>query len=130
MVWILTILAFIIYLFVTAKKEEVAKINNQGGLYFKYKELIDFFLTIPDIEVEKKNNYSIILAVKGSGVITRFTIGHGFEGVSIFWLHQSLVFGEHSLSWNFPEYLPQSQMIDTIEKELENYQQNLLTDNF
>jgi hypothetical protein len=126
MVLVCTIVAFIIYLFVTHKKEEVDKIKNQGGIYFKYKELIDYFLTIPDIQVEKKNSYSITLLVRGAGVETRFIIGHGFEDVSIFWNHKSIMFGIHSLNWKFPEYQSQSQMISTIERELEIYQKNLL----
>ncbi|TXD48669.1 hypothetical protein [Polaribacter sp. IC073] len=116
--------------FVLGKKEEVAKVNVQGGLDLKYKELIDHFLIIPNIEIEKKNSYSMTLVVKGVNVQTRFTIGHGFEDVSVFWNHQSIMFGKHSLNWNFPEYLPQSQMIDKIEKELEIYQRNLIGNGF
>ncbi|WP_036153864.1 hypothetical protein [Maribacter forsetii] len=116
--------------FVLDKKEEVDKVKNQGGLYLKYKELIDHFLTIPNIKVEKKNNTSIILAVKDPNVVTRFTVGHGFEDVSVFWNHHSTTFGKHSLNWSFPEGLPQSQMINTIENELEIYQRNLLSNGF
>jgi len=130
MFWIIVIGGFLIYLFISTKKEEVDKIKSQGGLYLKYKELINHFLTIPNIEIEKKNSSSMILAVKDKYVVTRFTIGHGFEDVSVFWNHQSVTYGNHSLNWNFPESLPQSQMIDTIEKELYIYQRNLLSDGF
>jgi hypothetical protein len=131
MAWILLFVgAVVIYLFISTKKEEVSKVKNQGGLYLKYQELIDYFLTIPNIKVEKKNSYSVILAVKDANVVTRFTIGHGFEDVSVFWVHHSTMFGKHSLNWNFPESLPQSQMIDIIEQELELYQRNLISDGF
>jgi hypothetical protein len=122
--------AVVIYLFISTKKEEVLKVKNQGGLYLKYQELIDHFLTIPNIKVEKKNSYSVILAVKGANVVTRFTIGHGFEDVSVFWVHHSTMFGKHSLNWSFPESLPQLQMIDTIEQELEIYQRNPIGNEF
>ncbi len=129
--WILLfVVAVFVYLFISTKREEVTKVKSQGGLYLKYQELIDYFLTIPNIKVEKKNSYSIILAVKDPTVITRFTIGHGFEDVSVFWFHQSVMFGTHSLKWNFPESLPQSQMIDTIEQELELYNRNLIGNGF
>lgn len=130
MFWVIVIGGFLIYLFISTKKEEVDKVKSQGGLYLKYRELIDHFLTIPNIKVEKKNNSSMILAVKDQYVVTRFTIGHGFEDVSVFWNHQSVMFGKHSLNWTFPESLPQSQMIDTIERELEIYQRNLIGDGF
>jgi hypothetical protein len=130
MFWVIFIVGILVYFFISTKKEEVDKVKSQGGLYLKYKELIDHFLIIPNIKVEKNNNSSMILAVKDQSVVTRFTIGHGFEDVSIFWNHQSVMFGEHSLNWSFPESLPQSQMIDTIERELEIYQRNLIGDGF
>jgi hypothetical protein len=130
MFWLFIIVGVVAVWFVLDKKEEVDKVKSQGGLYLKYKELIDHFLTIPNIKVEQKNNTSMILAVKDQYVVTRFTIGHGFEDVSVFWNHQSVTFGKHSLNWRFPESLPQSQMIDTIENELDIYQQNLLSDGF
>ena len=130
MFWVIFIGGILIYLFISTKKGEVQKVQSQGGLYLKYKELIDHFLTIPNIEIEKKNNYSIILAMKDKYVVTRFTIGHGFEDVSVFWSHQSYTLGNHSLNWKFPESLPQSQMIETIERELEIYHRNLVSNGF
>lgn len=114
------------YLFFSTKKEEVDKIKSQGGMFLKYKILIDHFLSYPGVIIESKSSYSIVLALKDNHVITRFTISHGFEDVSVFWDHQSISFGKHSLSWKFSESLPQTQMIDIIENELEIYTNNLL----
>ena len=49
-----------------------------------------------------------------------------FEDVSIYWQHISLGFGNHSLNWQFPESMPQTQMIDIIEQELSVYERKLI----
>lgn len=130
MFWIIVIVGFGIYLFISTKKEEVTKVQKQGGFYLKYRELLDYFYHLPNIQVERKTNTSIIFAVKDKYVVTRFTVAHGFEDVSIFWNHQSAMFGNHSLNWNFPESLPQSQMLVTMQKELGLYERNLVGDGF
>ena len=114
MVWVLLIAGFLVYLFLNTKNNEVNKVNTQGGMYVKYNTLISYFLEIPNIEIERKTSTSIILAVKDRYVVTRYTINHGFNEVHVFWNHTSIMFGEHSLHWYFPEYHPQEFMIATI----------------
>lgn len=116
----------LLFLFFSDKKQEVNKIQQQGGFYRKYKVLIDYFLSIPEIKIERKDKDRIILIAKNYSASTRFTIAHGFEDVTIFWNHQSLAFGEHNLNWTFPEGLPQNQMLALIEKELSIYERNVL----
>lgn len=130
MVWVFIVVAFLVFIFFMDKNEETNRVKQQGGFYLKYKELIDYFLEIPKIKVEKKNKTSITLSVKDRYVVTSFTIAHGFEDVSIFWNHNSITFGKHSLSWTFPESMPQLQMIQLIENELNIYQKNLMGDGF
>ena len=130
MFWVFVIGGFLIYLFFSTKKEEIVRINSQGGFYNKYRVLIDHFMEIPNIQVENRNSDKISLVVKDPFVQTKFTIAHGFEDVSIFWHHQSVTFGSHSLNWRFPEFASQSEMIATIERELELYQRNLLQNQF
>lgn len=130
MAWIIIIVLFLLFLFFSDKKQEVDKINNQGGIYQKYKVLIDHFLEYPGVKVESRNSYSMILVLKDKLVITRFTIGHGFSDVSVFWEHSSLMFGKHNLKWRFPETLSQRQMIDLIDNELEIYMHKLVESNF
>lgn len=124
------IIVVLVYLFLSTKNDEVKKINNQGGFYLKYNVLIDYFLTYPGVRIESKNSYSMILILKDKYVITRITIGHGFENVSVFWEQDSIAFGKHNLKWQFPESLSQYQMIDLISNELEMYNKNLLSNGF
>lgn len=124
------IIVVLVYLFLSTKNDEVRKINNQGGIYLKYKVLIDYFLTYPGVRIESKNSYSMTLILKDKYVITRITIGHGFEDVSVFWEQDSVTFGKHNLKWQFSESLSQYQMIDLISNELEIYNKNLFSNGF
>jgi len=126
MFWVIMIIGGLLIMFLLDKKEEVSRVQSQGGFYLKYKELINHFATIPRIKVVNKSNTSITLSVKDSLVVTSFTISHGFEDVSIFWNHNSIAFGKHSLNWRFPESMPQYQMISLIEDELSIYERNIV----
>lgn len=130
MLIILLIVVVLAYLYVTTKKSEVSKINNQGGIFFKYKILIEYFLEYPGVKIETKNSYSVILILKDKYAVTRITIGHGFEDVSVFWELNSIAYGKHNLKWKFPESLSQYQMIELIENELEIYNKNLFGNGF
>lgn len=126
MIWVIVILVFLAFIFFSDKKQETKRVEEQGGFYQKYHELIAYFMSIPDIKVERKEKSMIMLMAKNYSASTRFTIAHGFEDVSIFWHHQSVAFGEHTLNWTFPENLPQRQMLSLIEKELSIYEKNIL----
>lgn len=123
---LLAIAVFFLYIFFSDKKEEVVKVQNQGGLLVKYKILTNHFLNIPMMKIEQRSSTSITMAVKEPKVVTRFIISHGFENVSVFWFHQSLGFGEHSLNWTFPEAMEQLTMIKVIDEELNRFQMNLI----
>ncbi|MCB0463367.1 MAG: hypothetical protein R2816_02870 [Flavobacteriaceae bacterium] len=124
---IIGIIIFIAFLFFRDKQDEVTKIQSQGGFELKYGTLIHHFLSIPRMQVERRSKSSITMLVKDPAVITRFTISHGFEDVSIFWEHKSLTFGEHKLNWRFPEGMSQNTMISVIEDELGEYERNLIS---
>ncbi|HCE53843.1 MAG TPA: hypothetical protein DER05_02125 [Lutibacter sp.] len=126
MFWAIVIGGFLLYLFISTKKEEVQKVQNQGGVLVKYQTLTNHFLSIPMMKVEQRSSTSITMAVKEPKVVTRFIISHGFENVSVFWFHKSLSFGEHSLNWRFPEGMEQLAMIKEIDEELYRYQINLM----
>lgn len=126
MFWVLLVGGFLLYLFFSTKRDESIKVKKQGGFYLKYKILIDYYASEPNIIVEKRNNSSITLALKDKQVITRYTISHGFEEVFVFFHQQSLAFGEHSLKWKFPETMPQDHMIEMINQEINLYYKNLM----
>ncbi len=126
---VIAVIIFFIFLFFRNKQEEVQRVQSQGGFNLKYGVLINHFLRIPKMKIEKKNRSSITMAVKDPNVITRFTVSHGFEDVSIYWQHISTGFGNHSLNWKFPESMPQVDMINIIEQELGAYERKLIRGN-
>lgn len=124
--FVVAIIVFIIFLFFRDKQDEVSRIQSQGGFEFKYRVLIHHFLSISGMQVERGSKSSITMSMKNTSVITRFTISHGFEEVTIFWQHNSLGFGEHKLNWRFPESMSQQTMIKVVEDELGAYEKKLL----
>lgn len=123
---VLVLIVFVIYIFFRDKQDEVSRIQSQGGFELKYGVLIHHFLSIPRMKVERRSKSSITVSVKDPAVMTRFTISHGFEDISIFWQHKSITFGEHNLNWRFPESMSQHTMISVIEDELGTYEQKLM----
>jgi hypothetical protein len=123
---IIPILIFLAFLFFRDKQDEVSRMQSKGGFELKYGALIHHFLSIPRMKVERRSKSSITMSVKDPAVMTRFTISHGFEDVSIFWQHNSLTFGEHNLNWKFSESMSQNTMIEVIEDELGAYEQKLV----
>lgn len=127
MIWFLAIIAIIIFLFMSSKKEETIRVAKQGGVKQKYGILINYILSShPQMEVQKLNTDSITLAVIESGVRTEFSIRHGFESVSVFWRHYSAGYGNHRLNWTFPEFQSQEEMINEIEGDIAAYERKLL----
>ena len=123
---VVAIIVFVVFLFFRDKQDEVSRIQTQRGFELKYGILIHHFLSIPRMQVERRSKSSITMSVKDAAVITRFTISHGFEEVTIFWQHNSLRYGEHKLNWRFPESMSQETMIQVMEDELGAYEQKLI----
>ncbi|PHS10023.1 MAG: hypothetical protein COA88_03050 [Kordia sp.] len=123
--WVLFIGGVLIYLFISTKKDEINKVNSEGGLEVKYRVLLKYFMEIPNVQIERKSSTSIILAIKDTHVVTRYTISHGFGNINVYWDHNSAMFGKHSLKWCFPEDYSQYLMLSTIEHEYEEYQKKL-----
>lgn len=111
--------------FFSTKKDEISKVSTHGGLEVKYKVLLQYFMEIPNVRIERKSSTSIILAIKDTHVVTRYTISHGFGDINVYWDHNSAMFGKHSLRWCFPEDYSQYLMLSTIEHEYEEYQKKL-----
>ncbi|EKF56865.1 hypothetical protein I215_01585 [Galbibacter marinus] len=127
MIWVITVLAIIAFLFFKDKGEENKRIAKQGGVKQKYGILINYILSShPQMEVQKLNTDSITMAVIEPGVRTEFSIRHGFESVSVFWRHYSAGFGNHRLNWTFPEFQSQEEMINEIEGDIAAYEHKLL----
>ncbi|WP_335965240.1 hypothetical protein [Galbibacter sp. PAP.153] len=127
MTWVLVIIAIIIFLFVSSKKEENIRVAKQGGVKHKYGTLIAYLLSShPKMETQKLNTDSITMAVIEPGVRTEFSIRHGFESVSVFWSHHSTGYGRHRLDWTFPEFQSQEEMINEIEDDIAAYEHKLL----
>lgn len=126
LIFFIIIIVFIISKFIYDKNKEVNKVNHQGGMMVKYADIIEYFSDYPNSKIQQISSSSIKISTTDRFVVTTFTINHGFSDYTIFWNHQSVTFGSHSLHWTFPEYMDQINAINLINSELEVYQKNLL----
>lgn len=124
--FILGIVILVVIKFWNDKEKEVSKVNAQGGMMNKYRELISYFREIPNSQIQQVSSSSVKVVIRDKFVVTTFTINHGFSDYTIFWNHQSYTFGNHQLHWTFPEYMDQLSAINAISRELDIYQNNVL----
>lgn len=126
-IFIFLIILFIIIKFLADKNKEVTKVKRQGGMKEKYSLLINYFLDYPNARILECSSSQATIIVRDTFAITIFRIAHGFNDFTVFWEHQSTTFGEHKLYWKFPEYMNQTNVINVIENELNEYAQRTMT---
>lgn len=107
-------------------KTETDKLVKEGGIYNKYKTLIDYFID-PDSGmkvVEKTNKYMYVGMRNSSGSIT-FHFQHTFNKINVTFDMKNIFVGDHKLEWDFPETMPQTDMIKHIENSTRQYMDNV-----
>lgn len=110
-----------------SKNKEENKVINQGGMFFKYKVLIDSIKnSYPGSNVTKRSNTSIAITFDYREALTVFTINQGYGEVHVFWSFSSFLYDNLRLNWKFPEDMPQEQMVSKIETDLMIFHENLL----
>lgn len=123
---ILIIVASIIGKFLYDRNQQASKINKEGGMRNKYRELIEFLMRgHSSSRFLHEDSDSITLGVSNSGGTTLFILTQTFGQVTIQWKVDSPVFGKHMLEWDFPEYGSQEMMAETMSNDIGRYQQNL-----
>lgn len=127
MIIVIIIVAFLAFLFLRDKNDEVKKVQMAGGMQEKYRILIDHFRSIPNMKVQSNRTTSITMAVTDRFVETKFIISQGFDAVSVSWFHTSIRFGSHELHWKFPETMTQNLIITLIEDELRVVESKLMS---
>lgn len=106
------IIGFIIYLYVSTRREENKKLQKAGGFFIKYYRLISYFKTLPNIEVINKTNTSISLRRKIKGGFIFYTFSQGYGQLRVNWKINSYIHGDFSDKWAFEEYISQEIMIN------------------
>ncbi|MGM9694534.1 MAG: hypothetical protein ACI3YC_05960 [Alloprevotella sp.] len=125
-IFIIIIVGFVIFSFAKDSIAETDKIVKEGGIYNKYKTLINNFID-PESGmkvIQKTNKYMCVGMKNSSGSIT-FHFQHTFNKINVTFEMKNIFIGDHKLDWDFPETMPQSDMIKHIENRTRQYMDNV-----
>ena len=126
--WTIVIMAVVAYIikFLYDRGQQVEKINQEGGMLKKYELIINRILEIdPKIKFFKVSSDSLSLGVaEEGGGLFMFVLTQTFGKLTINWVMKSPFFGDHNLTWSFPEYDNQKNMIERVFNDLHKYQEN------
>lgn len=127
--WILIIIVilFIVGKFLLNTNEQNKEVAKQGGMDFKYRDLIAILMAGDErSKIYQLTASSVTLGVSSIGGMTVFTLTQTFGKVTIQWKMESPIFGKHKMEWTFNEYMEQTKMAEIIMNELGKYQENVL----
>lgn len=132
MVWIVIIsfLVLIIGKFLWDRAKMERRILREGGMRKKYETFINLILQ-QDKEArvvnEKPSDISIVLTTMSGRVI--INILATFRSVTVTWLLDSYLLGNHKLMWEFDKDEDQEYMFERMNKEINVYMENKDFDN-
>ena len=105
---------------------ETDKIVKEGGIYNKYQTLIDNFIDpASSMNVIEKTNKYMCVGMKNSSGSIAFHFQHTFNKINVTFEMKNIFIGDHKLDWDFPETMPQSDMIKHIENRTRQYMDNV-----
>lgn len=132
MVWIVIIsfLVLVIGKFLWDRAKMERRILREGGMRKKYETFINLILQ-QDKEArvvnEKPSDISIVLTTMSGRVI--INILATFRSVTVTWLLDSYLLGNHKLMWEFDKDEDQEYMFERMNKEINVYMENKDFDN-
>lgn len=126
LIFILIIVGFVIFSFAKDSMSETDKIVKEGGIYNKYKILIDNFIDPESgMEVVEKTNKYMCVGMKNTSGSIAFHFQHTFNSINVTFEMKNIFIGDHKLDWDFPETMPQTEMIKHIENRTRQYMNNV-----
>lgn len=126
LIFVSIVVAIIIFNFAKDSYKENDKIVKEGGIRKKYKTLIDNFIDQDSgMTVTKETNTYCCVAMQNQAGYVAFHFQHTFEKINIKFDMKNIFLGEHKLEWNFPETMPQNDMIYHIENRTRQYMNNV-----
>lgn len=124
---ILGIIVFSIFKFMNDNNEQANAVAKQGGMRKKYSLLVDYLLSASDrCRIMKEGGTYITLGAISPGGKTIFDLTQTFGSITITWTSQSVLMGNHKLTWEFGEFEDQSQMIARIQRDINSYMNNVI----
>jgi len=124
---IILIVVFIIGKFLWDLKKQNEQVSKEGGMTFKYKELI-YLLSKSDnrIKMEEVTPNSVVFGISNMGGSTYFILTQTFSKITTQWEVNSPVFGKHSKSWTFDEHYDQNLMYQKMNSDIGLYLEKVI----
>lgn len=123
---ILVIVGICVFPFIKDSMQETNRVVKEGGIYNKYKTLIDNFIDPGSgmNVIQKTNKYMCVGMKNNTGSIV-FHFQHTFKRINVTFEMRNVFIGNHKLDWDFPETMPQTDMIKHIENRTRQYMNNV-----
>ena len=125
-IFLIIIAVIVIFSFAKDSYKENDKMVKEGGIRRKYKTLIENFIG-PDsgMKVVKETNTYMCVGMKNQMGSIAFHFHHTFNKINVTFEMKNLMLGDHKLDWDFPETMPQEDMIKHIETRTRQYMDNV-----
>ena len=124
---IITIVIFIIGLFLYDTSKQSTQIKKEGGMRIKYRDLITYIISQDSkTRIFQETSNSITVGVSNIGGTTLFILTQTYGKLTVQWKVDNPIFGKHSMAWDFPEYGDQETMMARIMNDLDKYQRNIM----
>ena len=124
--FIIIIVVIVIISFTKDSYKENNKIIKEGGIRQKYKTLIDNFIDPESgMHVIKETNTYMCVGMKNQMGSIAFHFQHTFNKINVTFDMKNIFLGDHKLDWDFPETMPQEDMIKHIETRTRQYMENV-----
>lgn len=120
--FIIVVLAFIIIKFIYDSMKQSSKVRSEGGIRKKYSVLIDHLLSCHEnCRILQDNNTFVSVGIIGPAGSQIYHIYPSYGNVSIrMEIKNNPIFGNMKMEWTFPENMDQEDMIQNINKGIEN----------
>ncbi|TVQ51505.1 MAG: hypothetical protein EA362_00190 [Saprospirales bacterium] len=128
LVIIVSVLVYFVVAFNNDSSDQKDRIRSQGGMYQKYKILVDATKDeggIP-LKIIKITAETLVLEYLNQKGRTTMIFTQNWNDIIINWDFASPTYGNHKLTWTFPEYHDQLLISNQIKSDLLEYQINLL----
>jgi len=128
LVIIVSVLVYLVVAFNNDSSDQKDRICRQGGMYQKYKILVDSIKDeggIP-LKIIKITAETLVLEYLNQKGRTTMIFTQNWNDIIIKWDFSSPIYGNHKLTWTFPEYRDQRLISNQIKSDLLEYQINLL----
>lgn len=123
---IIAIVVLMIFHFIKDSYSESNSVAKEGGIRIKYKTLIDHFICPEEgLNVLSETNTYVCVGTKNAAGSMVFHFQHTFKKINVTFKLNNVFLGNHKLEWDFPETMPQEDMIRHIETKTRSYMDNV-----